>query len=44
MFSICLNFEDANCFLFPRCTGNDLKCYIRLVKHDLKINSGAKHV
>uniref|UniRef100_A0A8C0YRA9 DNA ligase n=1 Tax=Cyprinus carpio carpio TaxID=630221 RepID=A0A8C0YRA9_CYPCA len=26
------------------CTGNDLKCYIRLVKHDLKINSGAKHV
>ncbi|XP_067293875.1 DNA ligase 3 [Pseudorasbora parva] len=27
-----------------RCTGNDLKCYIRLVKHDLKINSGAKHV
>ncbi|TSP36102.1 DNA ligase 3 [Bagarius yarrelli] len=27
-----------------KCTGNDLKCYIRLVKHDLKINSGAKHV
>lgn len=27
-----------------KCTGNDLKCYIRLVKHDLKINSGAKHI
>uniref|UniRef100_A0AAR2JJT1 DNA ligase n=1 Tax=Pygocentrus nattereri TaxID=42514 RepID=A0AAR2JJT1_PYGNA len=27
-----------------KCTGNDLKCYVRLVKHDLKINSGAKHV
>ncbi|XP_035289703.1 DNA ligase 3 [Anguilla anguilla] len=27
-----------------RCTGNDLKCIIRLVKHDLKMNSGAKHV
>ncbi|XP_028823479.1 LOW QUALITY PROTEIN: DNA ligase 3-like [Denticeps clupeoides] len=27
-----------------KCTGNDLKCIIRLVKHDLKINSGAKHV
>ncbi|KAJ8394720.1 hypothetical protein AAFF_G00043200 [Aldrovandia affinis] len=27
-----------------RCTGNDLKCVIRLIKHDLKMNSGAKHV
>ncbi|KAJ8266360.1 hypothetical protein GJAV_G00129520 [Gymnothorax javanicus] len=27
-----------------RCTGNDLKCIIRLVKHDLKMNAGAKHV
>ncbi|NP_001082183.1 ligase III, DNA, ATP-dependent L homeolog [Xenopus laevis] len=27
-----------------RCTSNDLKCIIRLVKHDLKMNSGAKHV
>ncbi|XP_066551873.1 DNA ligase 3 [Amia ocellicauda] len=27
-----------------RCTGNDLKCIIRLIKHDLKMNSGAKHV
>nr|AAC53003.1 DNA ligase III-beta [Mus musculus] len=26
-----------------RCTANDLKC-IRLIKHDLKMNSGAKHV
>ncbi|CAO2644533.1 DNA ligase 3 [Lemmus lemmus] len=27
-----------------RCTANDLKCIIRLIKHDLKMNSGAKHV
>lgn len=27
-----------------RCTSNDLKCIIRLIKHDLKMNSGAKHV
>nr|XP_033777678.1 DNA ligase 3 isoform X1 [Geotrypetes seraphini]XP_033777679.1 DNA ligase 3 isoform X1 [Geotrypetes seraphini] len=27
-----------------RCTANDLKCVIRLIKHDLKMNSGAKHV
>ncbi|ESO91269.1 hypothetical protein LOTGIDRAFT_228755 [Lottia gigantea] len=27
-----------------RCTSNDLKMFIRLIKHDLRINSGAKHV
>ncbi|XP_067864142.1 DNA ligase 3 isoform X2 [Heptranchias perlo] len=27
-----------------KCTANDLKCIIRLVKHDLRMNSGAKHV
>uniref|UniRef100_A0A452UNS8 DNA ligase n=1 Tax=Ursus maritimus TaxID=29073 RepID=A0A452UNS8_URSMA len=27
-----------------RCTANDLKCIIRLIKHDLKMNAGAKHV
>uniref|UniRef100_A0A4W3IKY2 DNA ligase n=1 Tax=Callorhinchus milii TaxID=7868 RepID=A0A4W3IKY2_CALMI len=27
-----------------KCTGNDLKCIIRLIKHDLRMNSGAKHV
>ncbi|XP_031207527.1 DNA ligase 3 isoform X3 [Mastomys coucha] len=27
-----------------RCTANDLKCVIRLIKHDLKMNAGAKHV
>ncbi|XP_062341301.1 DNA ligase 3 [Osmerus eperlanus] len=27
-----------------KCTSNDLKCIIRLIKHDLKMNSGAKHV
>uniref|UniRef100_A0A4W6CVF1 DNA ligase n=1 Tax=Lates calcarifer TaxID=8187 RepID=A0A4W6CVF1_LATCA len=26
------------------CTSNDLKCIIRLIKHDLKMNAGAKHV
>ncbi|XP_044311976.1 DNA ligase 3 isoform X1 [Varanus komodoensis] len=30
--------------LAKRCTGNDLKCIIRLIKHDLKMNAGAKHV
>ncbi|XP_006890972.1 PREDICTED: DNA ligase 3 [Elephantulus edwardii] len=27
-----------------RSTANDLKCIIRLIKHDLKMNAGAKHV
>ncbi|XP_061196299.1 DNA ligase 3-like [Saccostrea echinata] len=27
-----------------RCTGNDLKMFVRLIKHDLRINSGAKHM
>uniref|UniRef100_A0A8C9W6X6 DNA ligase n=1 Tax=Scleropages formosus TaxID=113540 RepID=A0A8C9W6X6_SCLFO len=27
-----------------KCTANDLKCIIRLIKHDLKMNAGAKHV
>ncbi|XP_072174612.1 DNA ligase 3-like, partial [Diadema setosum] len=27
-----------------RCTANDLKMVIRLIKHDLRINSGAKHI
>lgn len=27
-----------------RCTGNDLKMFVRLIKHDLRINSGAKHI
>ncbi|XP_071109964.1 DNA ligase 3-like [Haliotis cracherodii] len=27
-----------------RCTGNDLKMVVRLIKHDLRINSGAKHI
>uniref|UniRef100_A0A8C3AUS7 DNA ligase n=1 Tax=Cyclopterus lumpus TaxID=8103 RepID=A0A8C3AUS7_CYCLU len=27
-----------------KCTSNDLKCIVRLIKHDLKMNSGAKHV
>lgn len=27
-----------------RCTSNDLKMVIRLIKHDLRINAGAKHI
>ncbi|CAB3976556.1 DNA ligase 3 [Paramuricea clavata] len=27
-----------------KCTSNDLKYIVRLIKHDLKINAGAKHV
>lgn len=27
-----------------RCTPNDLKYIIRLIKHDLRINAGPKHV
>uniref|UniRef100_A0AAX7TIR8 DNA ligase n=1 Tax=Astatotilapia calliptera TaxID=8154 RepID=A0AAX7TIR8_ASTCA len=27
-----------------KCTSNDLKCIVRLIKHDLKMNAGAKHV
>ncbi|XP_027886257.1 DNA ligase 3 isoform X1 [Xiphophorus couchianus] len=27
-----------------KCTSNDLKCIIRLIKHDLKMSAGAKHV
>lgn len=27
-----------------RCTANDLKVIIRLIKHDLRMNAGAKHV
>ena len=31
-------------FNFCRCTSNDLKYIIRLLKHDLRINAGPKHV
>lgn len=27
-----------------KCTGNDLKMIVRLIKHDLRINAGPKHV
>lgn len=36
--------DQVKCASSPRCTANDLKCIIRLIKHDLKMNSGAKHV
>ena len=29
---------------FCRCTSNDLKMFVRLIKHDLRINAGAKHM
>uniref|UniRef100_A0A8D8WGN6 DNA ligase n=1 Tax=Cacopsylla melanoneura TaxID=428564 RepID=A0A8D8WGN6_9HEMI len=28
----------------PQCSSNDLKMIIRLIKHDLRINSGPKHI
>ena len=28
----------------PLCTSNDFKIIVRLIKHDLRINSGAKHM
>ncbi|CAL8268355.1 unnamed protein product [Merluccius merluccius] len=31
-------------FISKKCTSNDLKCIIRLIKHDLKMSAGAKHV
>ncbi|XP_076632497.1 DNA ligase 3 [Colletes latitarsis] len=30
--------------IVPRCTANDLKMIIRLIKHDLRINAGPKHI
>nr|XP_024219376.1 DNA ligase 3 [Halyomorpha halys] len=30
--------------IIPRCTSNDLKAIIRLLRHDLRINAGAKHI
>lgn len=30
--------------LIPKCTGNDLKVLIRLIRHDLRMNAGAKHI
>lgn len=30
--------------LVTLCTGNDLKVIIRLIKHDLRMNAGAKHI
>ncbi|XP_078046175.1 DNA ligase 3 [Augochlora pura] len=30
--------------ILPRCTSNDLKTIVRLIKHDLRINTGPKHI
>ncbi|XP_033342814.2 DNA ligase 3 [Megalopta genalis] len=30
--------------VLPRCTSNDLKTIVRLIKHDLRINTGPKHI
>jgi hypothetical protein len=32
------------CDAIYRCTSNDLKMIVRLVKHDLRINAGPKHM
>ncbi|KAK0171037.1 hypothetical protein PV328_008803 [Microctonus aethiopoides] len=43
-----LTKEDEQIFHFKsiitRCTSNDLKMIIRLIKHDLRINAGPKHI
>lgn len=43
-----LTKEDEQIFHFKKtvkkCTANDLKIIIRLIKHDLRMNAGAKHV
>ncbi|KAL2713181.1 DNA ligase 3 isoform X1 [Vespula squamosa] len=43
-----LTKEDEQIYHFKtiidRCTGNDLKMIIRLIKHDLRINAGPKHI
>ncbi|XP_044259294.1 DNA ligase 3-like [Tribolium madens] len=40
--------EEDQCKVFKtfikKCTGNDLKVVVRLIKHDLRMNAGAKHV
>ncbi|CAH1775808.1 unnamed protein product [Owenia fusiformis] len=38
--------EQQRCLtkITKRCTGNDLRMVIRLIKHDLRINAGAKHI
>lgn len=30
--------------IVPKCTPNDLKVIIRLIRHDLRMNAGAKHI
>ncbi|KOX79317.1 DNA ligase 3 [Melipona quadrifasciata] len=44
----CLTKEDEQVHHFrsivPRCTAGDLKMIIRLIKHDLRINAGPKHI
>lgn len=30
--------------IVPKCTPNDLKVLIRLIRHDLRMNAGAKHI
>lgn len=30
--------------ILPKCTTNDLKIIVRLIKHDLRINAGPKHI
>lgn len=36
-------FQHFKSFI-EKCTGNDLKVIIRLIKHDLRMNAGTKHV
>ena len=46
---ICLRLHDFSSELlglstFFRCSAEDLKMFVRLIKHDLRINAGAKHM
>ena len=44
MLGVAECIENVLFLIFSRCTGNDLKMVIRLIKHDLRINAGAKHM
>ncbi|XP_072037011.1 DNA ligase 3-like [Amphiura filiformis] len=39
-----LDQQRALAKITARCTANDLKMVVRLIKHDLRINAGAKHI
>lgn len=38
------NTFNLNDRIVPKCTPQELRCLIRLIKHDLKMGAGPKHV